>query len=84
MSELLEQLETLIEAKVSQLAMSERLWSYDDIATYLGLTKSSVVNNISKLPNFPQAIRLDKKSNPRFEPKDVKKWALSHKEKRAA
>ena len=84
MSEILEQLEQLIEEKIKLLAMNERLWRYEDIAVYLGMTKSSIINTVSKYPNFPQAIRLDKKSQPRFDPKDIKRWALSHKEKRAA
>jgi predicted DNA-binding transcriptional regulator AlpA len=84
---ILQGIETLVEAKVRQLLESDRLWSYAQIATYIGIDEVTVRDRISKQPSFPQAIRIKydgKLMRPRYEPKDVKNWALGFKEKRAA
>jgi predicted DNA-binding transcriptional regulator AlpA len=77
-----EQLEQMVEAKVKTLMDSDRLWSHERIAVYLDCSVRRVQDYFSKLPDFPQAIKI-KGGYPRYEPKEIKKWALSYKEKRA-
>jgi hypothetical protein len=83
MSEILEQLETLIEAKIKSMQSESHLWDYDDIAHYCRRSKSTIMNNYSKRVDFPRAIRFDKNGSPVYEPKAVKAWARSHMERAA-
>ena len=67
---------------VDALTFDSRLWTIDDVAKYLNRSKSTVTNYTSKLPDFPGAIRLaGNHDKPLYDPKDVKRWALSKKEK---
>ena len=81
---LIEQLERLIDEKIRVISISDRLWNLEDIAIFLNRSKAHVVNVISKQPGFPMAIRLSRNDKPLYDPKDVKRWVLSHKEKTAA
>jgi phage pi2 protein 07 len=64
---------------VKALTFDKRLWDLEDVARYLNRSYHTVVNSISKKPDFPKAIRFD--SKPLYNPNDVKKWALSKMEK---
>lgn len=74
---------TVLNAILEQLkknAMPDRLWSADDVATYMGLSKASVQQRIICKPDFPPAVRVPttgkSKTDPRWEPSEVKKWVL--------
>ncbi len=60
-----------------------RLWSMDDIATYLSTSKSTVQTRIICKPDFPEAIRIPTeqgRTNRRWYPAEVKKWVGCHRE----
>lgn len=83
MSDLLEQLEQLIEAKVKALQSDNRLWGYEDIAHYCHRSKHTIINDYSKRPDFPNAIRFEKRGSPVYDPRHVKAWVMKHMEKAA-
>ncbi|MBL4791283.1 MAG: hypothetical protein JKY60_20310 [Kordiimonadaceae bacterium] len=60
-----------------------RLWAASDVASYLNCSVSTVANKYLPRRDFPCAIRLGKIGYPRYEAKEVKKWARSFKERRA-
>ena len=68
-----------IQSIVEALTFNNRLWSMQDVAVYLNRSYNTVMDKISKRPDFPNAIRID--SKPLYDPAEVKKWALSKKEK---
>ncbi len=71
----------LLEQIAAQLKIAggdNRLWSLDDIAAYIGLSKSSVQNRIICKPGFPKPIKLNEERSRRWLPKEVKEWVLSH------
>ena len=68
-----------IKAVLDALTFDKRLWDLEDVAKFLKRSYNRVSNHISKLPDFPNAIRID--SKPLYDPSEVKKWALSKKEK---
>jgi len=67
------------QAILDALTFDKRLWDFEDVARFLNRSYTRVTNHISKLPDFPNAIRID--SKPLYDPAEVKKWALSKKEK---
>jgi len=72
-SELLSQI--LIEIRNS--SKNNRLWDANDIAEYLKLSKGTVQNRIVCKVSFPDPIRIltySGKTNPRWEPAEVKAW----------
>jgi phage pi2 protein 07 len=83
MQELLDQLETLIEAKIKAMQSDTHLWTYEDIAHFCRRAKNTIINDYSKRPDFPRAIRFDKNGSPVYLPKDVKAWVLKHAERAA-
>ena len=72
-----------LDAIINALTFDKRLWDMSDIATYLNRSYNTVMNVITKMPDFPKAIRLTSdKDNPLYDPKDVNKWVDSKKQKR--
>ena len=64
--------------------MQKPLWTVDDIATYLKMTKQAVHNRVTCAPQFPPAYRADLKKGcltPRWLPEEVQKWLKKHKDK---
>lgn len=73
MTRILEQI--LNELRVSNA--DNRLWTIEDIAYYLGMSKKSVQNRIICKPDFPDAISIPVENgatNRRWYPTEVKKW----------
>ena len=68
-----------VQAIVDALTFDKRLWNLEDVSRFLNRNYNTVINSISKRPDFPNAIRID--SKPLYDPAEVKKWALSKKEK---
>jgi phage pi2 protein 07 len=68
-----------IKAVLDALIFDKRLWDMHDVARFLNRSYNTVMDKISKRPDFPNAIRID--SKPLYDPTEVKKWALSKKEK---
>jgi phage pi2 protein 07 len=68
-----------IQAVLDALTFDKRLWDMHDVARFLNRSYNTVMDKISKRPDFPNAIRID--SKPLYDPAEVKKWALSKKEK---
>lgn len=60
------------------------LWSADEIAAYLKVCRSYVIDHYSKLPDFPPAIRLPSvgsgSGRPRWRASEVIAWAEKYKE----
>jgi len=69
--------EILTELK-KQTAGPGRLWTTDDIATFLSLSKASISARIVCLPSFPEPIHIPG-STRRWHQDDVQKWARRHK-----
>jgi predicted DNA-binding transcriptional regulator AlpA len=61
----------------------KRLWSMDDIATYLNTSKSTVQTRIVCKPDFPTAITIPTQqghTNRRWYPGEVKNWIGKHRD----
>ena len=70
-------MQILDELRRSNARQKERLWSVDDIACYLSLSRGSVMNRIICRASFPKAIRITTstgRTNPRWKPSEVKTW----------
>ena len=75
------QTQAIVAAVSDMITFNDRLWSMEDVARYLNRSYNTVMNRISKLPDFPPAIRLaGVHDKPLYSPKDVRKWAESKKE----
>lgn len=77
-NELLKQM--LSEMRIQNL--DKRLWSMDDIATYIGLSKGSVRQRIICKVGFPKSIKVTS-GHPRWNPAEVRDWVNKHREKSA-
>jgi predicted DNA-binding transcriptional regulator AlpA len=53
-----------------------RLWSAEDIAQHIGLTKRTVLETIACQPTFPDPIRIN--SRPRWYAAEVCEWLDNH------
>lgn len=51
-----------------------RLWGMAEIADYSGYSVSHVAQKIVCLPGFPDAVRVDKSSQPRWPAGEVMSW----------
>lgn len=64
------------------LRVTDKLWSMDNIAEYLGVGKDLVRKRLICKGNFPKAIVLptggSRGSHRRWVPAEVKKWVLKH------
>ena len=69
--------------RIAASPSDNRLWDAQDVANYLNMKKGAVANTILPRPDFPCAIRIAGKGFPKWEPKEVKAWARSFKERRA-
>lgn len=60
--------------------MTDALWTVQDIADYLRISKRSAYNIVAN-PGFPQAVRI---GQPRWYQSEVEAWVKSKQERRAA
>lgn len=78
-NELLKQI--LSEMRIQNL--DKRLWSMDDIATYIGLSKGTVRQRIVCKIDFPRCIKINTNGQPRWNPTEVREWINKHRQKSA-
>ena len=55
---LLKDIKALLQAQKQEPLLSKELWTADDIAEYLGMSKSTVQGSIINNANFPNRIRV--------------------------
>lgn len=63
--------------------LDKRLWSVEDIAAYLNLSKSSVYSRVVCKRTFPHAVRIpvgESRANRRWYPGEIKEWVATHRE----
>lgn len=88
-SDLIDKLARAIAANMpAAIPIDVALWSSEDCAAYLRISKSSFSQRIACLPGFPQAIRLPRAdgraTHPRWKALEVIEWAEKYQERRAA
>lgn len=85
----LQQLAVEIAERLPQpIPLSVKLWSAQNIADYLGVSKRQVMERIAPHPKFPAPIRLPSveatRGNPRWKAIEVIAWTESYQERKAA
>jgi len=81
---ILEALDSLINQRIKALSSNKLTWAIDDIAFHLNRTPHHTATVITKSPDFPPPIKLDKNAKPLWLRTDIEKYVLSHKAKKAA
>lgn len=64
----------------ADLCSRSRLWTVEDIAYYLSLSKNRVLQGIVTRTDFPAPIRFAKERGRRWEHKDIERWAQDQKQ----
>jgi predicted DNA-binding transcriptional regulator AlpA len=86
-ADLIERIATAVAARV-KVPLGVQLWSSDEIAAYLCVSKRQAAEKIVMLPGFPQPIRLPVlkggRGHPRWKAAEVIEWVDRFQEKRAA
>ncbi|MDR5777370.1 MULTISPECIES: hypothetical protein [unclassified Caballeronia] len=74
-------IERLVAALENRRPLSETLWSVDQIAQWLGLSKTTVEMRVVTRPGFPSSFRPvdSKQAQRRWFASDVLEWARSNK-----
>ena len=57
------------------ITQDDRLWTIDDIAEYLQVSKSTVEHKVLTSDTFPSPVRI---GHPRWYPSEVKHWVAKH------
>jgi hypothetical protein len=81
---ILESLDNLINQRIKTLSSNKLTWAIDDIAFHLNRTPHYAATVITKSPDFPAPIKLDKNAKPLWLRTDVEKYILTCKSKKAA
>lgn len=78
---LIQQIERLVSAVERPKRLDETLWSSEQIAQWLGLSKQTVEIRVVTRPGFPAALRPveSKQAQRRWFASDVLEWARSNK-----
>lgn len=83
MNEILAEIRDLLAAQNEASNLGQRLWTAEDVANYGRYSVHTVLNRITKLPDFPRAIKpptSEKGGQPRWVGSEVKAWFAKHRE----